>query len=351
MPAPSTPSNFYVQTANRQVYLSWDVTSGATSYIIKRSTDSITFNIYATVTTNSYLDTAVVAGTQYWYELASSNGTVSAYTAMQSAIPAQTAEMSLSQLRLMAQQRADRINSNFITLPEWNTFINQAMFELYDLLVTADEEYYVATPAEFVTTNTGAYTFLQPLPDGVTQFINGIDGVSTYIAPSFYKLKGVDLNINGTQNAWVSLGKFNFSERNQFIYPNSASTLYGVFNARYRLVDNNIEFIPTPSGGQRFRIWYIPRLTELLKDTDITTVGISGWLQYVIVRAAKYALDKEESDTSKLDAELAFLKTRIEETCINRDTGIPDRITDSRSNGWWSTMNPIGGFSGPSAGF
>ncbi len=109
--------------------------------------------------------------------------------------------------------------------------------------------------------------------------------------------------------------------------------------------------IPTPSAGQNISIWYIPRLPQLLQDTDLTTIGISGWLQYVIVRAAKYALDKEESDTSKLDNELLFLKNRIEASAMIRDAGMPDRISDVRSaSGYWGSGS-IYGSNGGSGGF
>jgi hypothetical protein len=115
---------------------------------------------------------------------------------------------------------------------------------------------------------------------------------------------------------------------------------------------NNIEFIPTPTSGQKIRLWYIPRLTELLQDTDTTAIGISGWIEYVIVRAAKYALDKEESDTSKLTEEIVFLKTRIEETAANRDVGQPDKISDTRRGGSGNSGNGFGGgFNGGIGGF
>jgi hypothetical protein len=80
-------------------------------------------------------------------------------------------------------------------------------------------------------------------------------------------------------------------------------------------------------------MWYAPRLPALLKYTDLTTLGYSGWLEYVITRAAKYALDKEEgSDTSKLDAEILYLKTRIEQAASNRDIGEPDSISETRTD-------------------
>ena len=331
MSAPGIPLSFNVQSANQQVLVSWSLTTGATSYIVQRSLDNITFSTISTITgsplATSYLDTAVSLNTEYWYQVAASNGSVSAYTTAQSAVPVPTGEMSLSQIRLKAQQRADRVNSNFVTMPEWNSYINQAMFELYDLLVTVYEDYYIATPIKFVADGT---TFLYPLPNGSNTFLNGINGNSFTPSP-YYKLMGVDLALNNATNAYVTINKFNFIDRNRFVYPNTASTIYGVFNLQYRVMGSNIEFIPTPSGGQTLRLWYVPRLTELLKETDTTNTGISGWIEYVIVRAAKYALDKEESDTTKLDQQLLFLKARIEESAANRDAGQPDRISATRA--------------------
>jgi hypothetical protein len=114
---------------------------------------------------------------------------------------------------------------------------------------------------------------------------------------------------------------------------------------------SQIEFIPTPSAGQPIRLWYVPRLPQLLQDTDLTTLGVSGWLNYVVARAAKYALDKEESDTTKLDAEILFLKTRIEESASNRDAGKPDTITNVRLNGAWGSMAGGYGSNGPIGGY
>lgn len=350
--APGVPNNFYVQTANRVNLISWDQSAGATSYVVQRSLDNITYSTIATVSgsplANSYLDTAVSVGIQYYYQVSAANGSgASFYTASQSAVPTPTSEMSLGALRLASQQTADRVNSNFITLPEWNSFINLAMYELYDLLITLYEDLYVATPVQF---NTDGSTYLYPLPDGSITFYNALDLNQTIVARPIYKLLGVDLQAQNSNNGYVSLPKFMFVARNEFFYPNTASTLYGAFNIKYRPLGDKLELIPTPSANQGIRLWYIPRLKELLMDTDLTDVGVSGWLRYVIVRTAKYALDKEESDTSKLDQELIFLKARIEESASNRDAGQPDKISDVRGmNGFWSTpggsgWNGRGGF-------
>lgn len=342
---PSIPTNFYVQQGNLQVYLSWDLVAGATSYSVQRSTDGVNYSNFAAPTANNYTDTSVSVGTQYYYQIASigTSGT-SPYTNPQSIVPAPIAEMSLGQLRLMSQQRADRVNNDFVTVPEWNAFINQAMYELYDLLIAVYEDYFKAPSASFTCPGNQQ---IFPLPDGQLTFLN--DDRTPFVPPPFYKLLGVDLALNTANNAWVTVNRYNFIDRNRFVYPNTASTIYGVFNLQYRPMGNNLEFIPTPSGGQILRIQYVPRLPALLADTDITTIGFSGWLQYVIIRAAKYALDKEESDTSKLDAELLFLKGRIEETAFNRDQGQADAISDTRqgnwADGWWGGRNgAIGGW-------
>jgi hypothetical protein len=318
---------------------------------VQRSEDNITFTTIATVSgtplATQYLDTSVVTGTQYFYRVAASNGSDSAYTTSASATPAPTGEMTLAQIRLAAQQRADRVNSNFVTKAEWNSYINQAMFELYDLLVTVYEDYFAATPIQFVTNGS---QYLYPLPDGANTFLNALN-LTTFTPKPFYKLLGVDLAIQNAVNGYVTINKFNFIDRNRFVYPNTASTIYGVFNLQYRVMGNNIEFIPTPSASQAIRVWYIPRLTELLLDTDTTDVGISGWVEYVIVRAAKYALDKEESDTQKLDQQILFLKTRIEESAANRDAGQPDKISATRTtSGYWG-YGQGGGWNGSTGGF
>lgn len=340
MAAPSTPANPIVQQANGQVLLDWDLSAGATSYKIYRSTDNITFAVLDTASVNQYLDTSVTLNTQYWYKISADNGTESSLTSSLSIIPTLTGIDSLGSLRLQAQQKADRVNSNFVTKPEWNTYINQSAKELYDLLITVYEDYYLAAPYIFQTTgNQTEYD----LPDGI---LSGVDSVQT---KPFYKLMGVDLGLANNNNARVTVHKFDFIERNRYVYPNITSTFLGVFNMRYRIMGNKIKFIPTPASGQYITLWYIPRLASLLKDTDVLD-GVSGWTEYVIVDAAIKALQKEESDVSVLMAEKMAIKQRIEETATNRDAGQPDTISNTRAfnsrggNGGW-------GFDGASGGF
>lgn len=327
MAIPATPSNFVVQQGDAQAFVSWNLTAGATSYHVQRSTDQgLSYSSVGTPTTPYYLDTSVTVGTQYYYKVASvnSDGT-SSYTVPQSVVPSNLGLFSLGQVRLMSKQRADMVNSNYVTVPEWNTYINQSYTELYDLLITVYEDYYVTGP----TTLTA-------------------DGTNTLALPTdFYKLMGVD-GAPGSVNSYVTLKKFDFIARNQYIYPQLTSSLLGAFNPQYRLVGNVIQLIPTPPNGQIFRIWYIPRPSYLLQDTDMLD-GIAGWSEYVIVDAAIKAMQKEESDVSVLMNQKMMLKQRIEESAMNRDAGQPDTISNVRraSSRWGGDgFGFNGGFAG-----
>ena len=116
---PGIPQNFNLQTANGQNLVSWSLSVGVTSYIVQRSLDNVTYTTLVTISgsplATSYLDTTVTLGTTYYYQVASVNASgTSTYTSSQFAIPSPTGELTLSQIRLKAQQRADRVNSNFV---------------------------------------------------------------------------------------------------------------------------------------------------------------------------------------------------------------------------------------------
>lgn len=338
MALPYTPQGLTCQQADGNILLTWQASLAATSYTINRSTDGVNFTFLATVAqVTQYQDSFPGVGIMYYYQVAAVNGTgTSNYSTSAQMVAAPPAEMSLFELRLRSQQAADRVNNDFVSTDEWNAFLRLGLYELYDLLIDSYEDYFAQ---ESVTIQTNGSTANYPLPNGATNYFNGVypstssDGSP---AKAFYKLAGVDLNVN-TSNVTpsrVSLLKFEFIKRNSYVYPNSTSTIYGVYNMRYRLMGNNMNIIPTPAGNQTLVIYYSPRVSQLLMDTDLTTLGYSGWLRYPIARAAKYALDKEESNSEHLKEEIMFLKQRIEEASQNRDAGIPDKVSETRVDGY-----------------
>lgn len=347
---PGQIQNLQIEQADGNILLTWNFMAGATSSLIERANYGMNFVSLGTFlpAQTSFIDELPGVGQMFYYRVAAGNNDgVGPYSSIVQMAAAPPSEMSLYELRLRSQQTADRVNSNFVVTSEWNSFIRLAMYELYDLLITSYEDYYAD---QFVFINTNGTTQNYPIPDGCTNYLGGIyGGASGTPAKALYKIAGMDLGINISNNAWVTLLKYDFIERNKYVYPNSTSTIYGVYNMRYRLMGNSINFIPTPAGNQQVRMWYVPKLPALLADSDLSTIGWSGWLRYVIVRSAKYALDKEEgTDTTKLDQELVFLKKRIEESASNRDAGVPDTISETRQD---STYNSGFGSGGGNAGW
>ena len=244
--------------------------------------------------------------------------------------------MTLAQLRTAARQRADQVNSNFVSDSELNSYINQSYFELYDILIQKyGDNYFSADPVQF---STDGSTMQYPLPNGILTFTNGRTGATGYTAPAFYKLLGVDLMLANQQQSFVTIRPFNFSDRNRYAVPNFQS-FYGVTNLRYRLNDNYLWLTPIPSSGQNIQIWYVPRLETLDDDAD-TADGISGWTEYIICDAAIKCMQKEESDVSVLMAQKMALIQRIESAGENRDAANPATVSDGQwSDLWWPTGN------------
>jgi hypothetical protein len=338
------PQNVILQSGNGQNYLTWSIVAGATSYDVQRSTDGVNFTSVGTPAVNSYLDTTVVVGTNYYYKVASvSTAGTSPYNPSYpvSITPCLPGDMNLGYIRYLAQLRADKLNSNFLTTDEWNSNINQSIYELYDILITKfGDDYFMAPSYSFTTTGAGSY----PLPNGVLQFLNTQTN-TTEVAPPIYKLIGADCGVAVGNNAWVTLPRYNWIDRNKFVYPQLTANALGVFNLSYRQMGNQLYFIPRPAAGQYIQLWYIPRMTQLLKDTDMLDVSISGWVEYIIVDAAIKACTKEESyemaNSLKLDK--AALLERITTTAANRDVGQPNTVSDTRTN---TGFNKQGGFGG-----
>lgn len=323
MAAPATPSNFNLQTGNGNNFLSWDITSGATTYLVQRSLDGVTFAVVATITgsplNNFYFDaaydaignpTGVMPATTYYYQVAAQNvsGT-SPYTVSQNIVPAPIGQVSLGWIRYMAFLRADMLNSQFISLPEANSYISNSRKALYDLMAQKfGDEYFSSSTYTWTTAGNQS---LYPLP------------------PDFYKSTLIEVALNPMDpQSWVTLRRFNKVQQNLLNFPN-VYTLWGVTNLRYRFTGNFIELAPFPTGGQTLRMWYTPRPKILMQDTDILD-GISGWEDYVILDAARKMMLKQEQDTQEIVSELNGIVARIESAAENRDIAEPDTVSDSR---------------------
>lgn len=353
MPAPAAPNTPVLQTGNGQNLISWDLVSGATSYLVQRSLDGVTFNPLSSPAPNYYVDAAVSVGTTYFYQVAAHNASGdSVYTASYPAniTPCLPGQINLGYLRYMSQLRADKLHSQYLTEDEWNWNINQSMYELRDILVTKfGDDYFLAPPLLIPLTGLDFY----PLPNG-----------SNYSsAPAIFKLTGIDSNIGGgvnTSNAgWIPISRSNWSDRDKYTtFPGQAGALNNIYQMSYRMMGDNLWIFPA-NENMTIRLLYIAVMNQLLLDTDMLAFSLSGWSEYIINDAAMKAMVKEESfeKWQALDAANNRIRERIETTAANRDVGQPNTVSNVRATmgdpGFsnWGGGYGGGGFGGGGSGY
>lgn len=177
-----------------------------------------------------------------------------------------------------ALERADMVNTGFISSAERLRYLDKSYKALYDLVTSAFEDYYTTTSTSTLTTQ----TYIDTPAD-------------------FYKLRGVDKNVNGRN---IPLEGFTFSER------------FGV---------------QAGSVAGDYQLWYIPQASDITDVAD-TIDGINGWEEYLICDLAAKFLIKEESDPSAMFALRNEEKRRILENSKNRDATGQHSVEDVNQN-------------------
>lgn len=214
----------------------------------------------------------------------------------------------LSELRTRARRLADAVGNNFFSDAEINDYINTGLGELHDILVTKFEDYHVSSISFNLASDTSSYT-LESI---------GLNNL--------YKLMGIDI-AQGSET--IRVPRYTFQERNTFKASQALYSDRGHTNHRYSLTGNAIKFIPTPLSTEEVTVWYIPKFTKLVNDSDSVDGNIaSNWEDYAVMSAAIKMRQKEETSTTSLVKEQEKLTVRIEDAARNRDAGEPMGITD-----------------------
>lgn len=211
--------------------------------------------------------------------------------------------LTLLQLRTQSKQRADMVNSLYLSDAEWNSHINDGGSELHDLILLSD-------PNSIMTIAT----------------INVVSGTESYALPAaFYKMLAVYRVEAGIRYALDRTDLHGLGDGVSTL----ASVQLGGKPYRYALVGNSIYLSPKPSGGDILQIWYYPSNVRATADDDTFDYPIvNGWEQFIVLTAVIKAKMKEESDVQAELAEKAELKKRIIEMAVSRDQFNPPRARD-----------------------
>jgi hypothetical protein len=215
----------------------------------------------------------------------------------------------VGQLATRIRERADMVNSTFITEPELRGYISASYAELYDVLVKSGLAYH--EKQHDYTTDSGA----------------------TYALPSdYYGTIGVDYHQDASR--WVSLPELMPQERNRHQELGTGQAL------GFRIVGQSLVLLPTPPAGQEYRLIYVPCAVDL--DSDAQTIdGVNGWEEYIVWDSVVKCLAKEESSTQTAERNRQRVLERIEEAAENRALSHPRRVVDAyegrntRGGDWW----------------
>lgn len=189
------------------------------------------------------------------------------------------ANQTLAQLRAEAQQRCNQENKTLVSTAEWGRYLNEAIAELYDIIITANPHYYVSQ-----------------IPFTLTS-VNTFD--LTTATGSFYKLRGLDYLPSGPAYP-VTVNPLNFQERNRFWNQN--------FQGSYNL-------------------WYTPPAPVLVNDGDTLDMTLNNWAEFITVTTAIAGAVKEESPIDSLGAQKDAIMARVRGAAPNR-VGGPQQAAD-----------------------
>lgn len=219
-----------------------------------------------------------------------------------------SSKITLSEIRTAVLDRCDMTNSEFPDTTQVDRYINNAIGELYDLLVNIFEDYLYTTTEITVKSSTESYS----LPN------------------NFYKLMKMFYKSGDYRK---QLKRFNLADLSDEIYQTS-NAVSDNRHLRYRLMGNKLIFHPIPSGSSTVEVWYIPEPTMFDHNGDDgVTIGFNvptQWEEFLFVTAAISLLDREESDSSALRSTKAEIRQRIVTSAHNRDSGEPDTVQDVR---------------------
>ncbi len=221
--------------------------------------------------------------------------------------------ITLAQLRLRARERADMVNSTFVTdaADSLDSWINEGAQKLHDLLVSAYGNDYVEKSSTLTT----------------------VAGTTDYALPAdFYKLLGAELPFSGSMK---TLKPYNRTERNAFA--NQPVTLSRFNIPRYKLSKGVIRLLPAPSGVLVGKLWYSPLLQvtkadssviNLLVDSTDTIDFPAGWERYVVMYAARVCMSKEETSVTDISAMLEKEEGDLNAMAENRNADQPMQAVD-----------------------
>lgn len=211
--------------------------------------------------------------------------------------------VALSDLETPIRRRAVAVNSQTVTSAEIDTYANEELQSLYNLMARSWHEYYAGSVA-FLVKNNLAY-----ISSGasVLPTTTWSDIISVHVTDANGRRRPVSRFRQVDRDMASGLGGL----------PDSTAVL------RYEWIATQVEFEPVNYGnGLTGTIRYLPQFVPLVRLPLPTDIIIpNGYEQRAILGAAIKCRKKLRVDNADLEAEYASRTQEIEADCMRRNRG------------------------------
>lgn len=216
-------------------------------------------------------------------------------------------------LRNRVRQRADMVNSEFVSDAELDDYLEAAFQELYGIAVGEWEDLFVQT--EEISFGPSAFPFY---PENEIKKLRAVRIKNDrFLSPVSLRERELLDSSGGSPRAL----------KPRFYW------LYGDANGQ-----TAIQPLPPPDTNYTFVVYYVPQLTL----ADVSSMFFAGlvvlanWDEYLVLTGAIKCKDKEESDVSVLLTERAALLDNIRKSWQPVDTAEAARVVqlNERRNGF-----------------
>jgi hypothetical protein len=228
---------------------------------------------------------------------------------------------SFAQLSLAVQQLGQWETSDDITPAVLLQGINYALLEGYDMMVQRWADYYTLDATFSIVAGTDVYSLAT-------------------IAPSFYKLRHLDVSSDGTR--YFRAHPYDIDTQHQF-----TSTGNSMHRVRYRLQGPNLILAPNHVGGTG-KAWYTPLPVQFsdVNDVSLVTFDVPAEERLVVHLAQRDMLIRSDLSTSSVDPMIERLGQMLRTAADARDAGEAFSLIDNPRrdgdtdlglgwDGWW----------------
>jgi hypothetical protein len=242
--------------------------------------------------------------------------------------------VSADDLEQRVRERADMVDSQFVTSAEVQRFLEASWQDLYSIMVASGEDLFIrrvritGSAADPLVTENGDLIVTE---NGDVLIVGGVVPVGSYVnLPAQIKALRLVRHVDGVRLRKSTLHDLEMLQDSR----HSSRPLYYRLDMDPQNSYLRLELYPQPDRSYEFDVFYVPALS--LKEfisSSFVSIPVRGWDEYVVLTASIKCKDKEESDINGVAKEREVLLERIRADLVPFDKSEPDQVVQMSATG------------------